>query len=356
MLTCSNGGDICSSAEFAIQSAQRCAHSAKQVAVDRRHQKSQPCRTSSLFASIACEWWLAPLILEFLDLKSLIVMETTGLFCSDRRPLLHSFRMMAKKLGAVCYETQAVLGESCEPKLEVLQWSTSRSTFAPLALTDGPNRRLKLVPHKLPTKLLTEPCHSEPSQNGFRVAPQLPRAAQPVVPLVYGTLKGWPLYAEFLFAWEEHGNGEACQLGVSVGGSQEVQLKFSPSAGAIFQHRAEGSFRTWPMDDLWVDAYQPRTQTFLEAGVHIGAEGKITFYRKGPYTHEHKGGGARQLVWEVAGGFECSFPGASEQFHIVLCVLDDQTPLEAKILRVGTEPPVPPVPARQAWIPETHVQ
>ncbi|CAE7251370.1 unnamed protein product [Symbiodinium sp. KB8] len=349
MLTCSNGGDICSSAEFAIQSAQRCARSSKQVAVDRQHQKSQPCRTSSLFASIAGEWWLAPLILEFMDLKSLIVMETTGLFCNDRRPLLHSFRMMAKKLGAVCYETQAVLGESCEPKLEVLRWLTSRSTFAPFALTDGPNRRLKLVPQKLPTKLQTEPCHSEPSQNGFRVAPQLPRAAQPAVPLVYGTLKGWPLYAEFLFAWEEHGNGEACQLGVSVGGSQEVQLKFSPSAGAIFQHRPEGSFRTWPMDDLWVDAYQPRTQTFLEAGVHIGVEGKITFYRKGPYTHEHKGGGARQLVWEVAGGFDCSFPGASEQFHIVLCVLDDQTPLEAKILRVGTEPPVPPVPARQAW-------
>ena len=198
-------------------------------------------------------------------------------------------------------------------------------------------------------------------RGSFRVAPQLPRAAQPVLPLLFGTLKGWPFYAEFLFAWEEHGNGEACQLGVATGSKdsqdiQSVQLKFSPSAGAMFQQRPEGSFRMWPMDDLWVDASQPGTRTFLEAGVYISDVGQIAFYRKGPYTQEHKGDGERQLAWEVAGGFECQPDTAepAEHFHVVLCLLDEQTPLEANISKVGSEPPLPVVTARQVWIPETH--
>ena len=285
----------------------------------------------------------------------------------------YSLRCIAKKTGAVCYETQRVVGDGPEPKLEVLRWAKRKATFAScISVPMMPS--FTLTPPEAATQLETEPSleHSELLQDhrGFRVAPQLPRIVQPVVPLVYGTLKGWPFYAEFLFAWEEKGNGEACQLGVSIGKSAQtnqdrqaaVQLKFSPSAGAMFQQRPEGSFRTWPMEDLWVDAHEPGTQTFLEAGVYISSEGQIAFYRKGPYMLDRKGDGARQLTWEVAGGFECQFPDSTEQFHefhVVLCLLDEQTPLQAKILKIGSRPPIPPVAmplARQIWVPETHIQ
>ena len=287
----------------------------------------------------------------------------------------HSLHNFAKKLGAVCYETQGAVGDGPEPKLQLLEWAEKRSSFVPCgSVQSDPDMpvppltvpRFTLSPPDAPTMLETTPrpesSVESPNSNGSRVAPQLPRAAQPVIPLLYGTLKGWPLYAEFSFTWEEKGNGEACQLGVSTGSDEDlkgaVQLKFSPSAGAMFQQRPEGSFRMWPMEDLWVDAYQPGTRTFLEAGVYISARGQIAFYRKGPYTLEHKGEGARQLNWEVAGGFECEFPNARERFHIALCLLDEQTPLVAKIVRIGSEPPVPPVApslARQVWVPETHV-
>ena len=274
----------------------------------------------------------------------------------------------------MCYHTGAIVGEGTNPKLELLQWASSRLAFTskPICAPDVTLPLFSLSPGTNPTKMETQPrllslSEAYQNQRGFRVAPQLPRIAQPIIPLVYGTRKGWPFYAEFLFAWEEHGNGEACQLGVSISCTSQaveerqaaVQLKFSPSAGAMFQQRQEGSFRMWPLEDLWVDASLPGTQTFLEAGVYIDADGQVAFYRKGPYTGKDKGEVARQLSWEVAGGFRCvsEIGAAAEDFHVVLCLLDEHTGLEAKLVKIGSTPPIAPVVTqRRNWVPETQVR
>lgn len=373
------------------------------------------------------------LLTVFIAFSSSILLRLLLHFFSVRQTL----RRKASATGAVCFETGAVVGEGVDPKSELLRWANDRTAFSttPVCAPDVEVPKFTLSPGRAPTKLETHPerhflgaasslsdssssdfvsALSE-SQRNFRVAPQLPRTAQPIIPLVYGTRKGWPFYVEFLFAWQEHGNGEACQLGVqscngrsstsstmssassfgqfspslSQSEATVVRLKFSPSAGAVFQQRAEGSFRMWPLEDLWVDASLPGTQTFLEAGVYIDKKGEISFYRKGPYTRENKGAVARQLSWEVAGGFTCfpavcravegydsydGFKHANDpsverlqssneiqdhfcHFYVVLCLLDERTPLEARLVKVGSVPPLPaPTVPRRSWVPETQVR
>ena len=69
------------------------------------------------------------------------------------------------------------------------------------------------------------------TQTDFWVAPQLPRTAQPIIPLVYG----WPFYVEFLFAWQEHGNGEACRLGVQSCNGRSSRSSTMSSASSLGQ-------------------------------------------------------------------------------------------------------------------------
>ena len=147
-----------------------------------------------------------------------------------------------------------VVGEGLNPKLELLRWAKNRVAFSrnPVC-ADAPS--FALSPGSIPTKLETHPRlvffgGDDQNHRRFRVAPQLPRVAQPIIPLLYGTRKGFRFYAEFLFAWQERGNGEACQLGVSRASlaterpcSEEVQLKFSPSAGAVNKEQMAPSVR-----------------------------------------------------------------------------------------------------------------
>ena len=377
------------------------------------------CRSAGLLMAVLVRGWRGSFISKALSFDRFVLHGLGN--------VRQALRRKANETGAVNFETGAVVGEGIDPKSELLRWANNRAAFSmnPVCTPDVEVPRFTLSPGKAPTKLETHPhflgasssqsqssqsSHSLPSTSdfasesrSFRVAPQLPRTAQPIIPLVYGTRKGWPFYVEFLFAWQEHGNGEACQLGVqscnairnasasspsSCGtDATAVRLKFSPSAGAVFQQRAEGSFRLWPLHDLWVDASLPGTQTFLEAGVYIDAKGEISFYRKGPYTRENKGEVARQLSWEVAGGFTClpdtsvregheghegvkhanvehgerlqEIKDSKEHFYVVLCLLDERTPLEARLVKVGSDPPLPPptptVP-RRSWVPETQVR
>ena len=93
--------------------------------------------------------------------------------------------------------------------------------------------------------------------------------------------------------------------------------------------------------------------------MYIDEKGQVAFYRKGPYTGENKGEIARQLSWEVAGGFYTQDDLGSDfqDFHVVLCLLDEHTPLEAQLVKLGDAPPKQPTPApRRSWVPEIQVQ
>jgi len=316
--------------------------------------------------------FIAPNVFEYLDIQSLTTMEITGALRTASFHLMQAFRQRGGITGAVCYATGVAVGSGPNPKLELLGFLRHRAAFLPQpsGLPTAPIFTLcAQAPGAALTMLETHPDHRDTplgedadstlSAEGHPSipvsAPQLPRGAQPLVPLAFGVRKGWPLYVEIRLAWVEHGNGEACQLGVAlrsnreeaVLGAEPEPLKFSPSAGAVFQHRANGSFRSWPLEDLWVDAY-PGASMILQAGVYVNALGQVFFYRRGPLTKDDsKGGDAEELPWEVTGSIDTSQGGhheggALEKIYVMLSLLDEQTPLRAELVRVGSTPPVPP--------------
>lgn len=328
---------------------------------------------------MVAHWWhdevIAPIVLEHLDIRSLTAMEVTSAFQADPLHMLQrAFYRMARTTGAVCYSTGVTVGEGRNPKTELLGWLHSRSAFlepkpCPPAFTLG-----SLAAGKAPSLLETLPIrsgsagtvelHTREDSYTSRSSRQLPRSEQPLVPLAFGVREGFPLYVEFRLAWEEHGNGEACQLGLELRSSGKVlngdrdrsaactradgpHLRFSPSAGAVFQGTADSCLRGWPLEDLWVDAEAAGTCMELHTGVYVSEGGKISFYRRGPFSGRHKGTNAQGFSWEVTASFD-PFPrgqlqeGAVREYFVMLCLLDRCTPLQAELAQVALVPPVEP--------------
>ena len=140
------------------------------------------------------------LLTVFIAFSSSVLLRLLLHFFSVRQTL----RRKASATGAVCFETGAVVGEGVDPKSELLRWANDRTAFSttPVCAPDVEVPKFTLSPGRAPTKLETHPerhflgaasslsdssssdfvsALSE-SQRNFRVAPQLPRTAQPIIP------------------------------------------------------------------------------------------------------------------------------------------------------------------------------
>jgi len=302
-------------------------------------------------------WWqndLIPLVLQHVDFHDLLALELTAAFQEDQLYLLRRcYEHLGRSTGAVCFKTREVVGESDDPKRMLLHWHRKRSAFLDRvgALQQGLcSREINLrsaTSSSAPTELEVLPCQV-PHVDVNRL---LPLDERPVFPLAFGVREGFASYFGFRFSWEEHGNGEACQVGVNVKSPRELlcdsesvsqQLLFSPSAGAVFHKKNDSRWRAWPLDDLWVDALEHGTRLELEAGVYIDEGGNIFLYRRASIPKSHRDS-QEALQWEVVGGLELDqsqSPSGTREFYIFLSLLDACTPLRATITHVRhSEPP-----------------
>lgn len=294
---------------------------------------------------------VSAIVLEHLEIQDLIVLDCTGI-CRNNPILRLIFdavlRRIARSAGAVCYATGNSTWEGDSPRRDVLHWLRNRRGFAPRPRDFADSFEL-LQGVAAPSSALTQVGEGFDSRQAGR-AQELPREEQPVLPLAYGVRKGWGLYVEFRLAWEERGNGEACQLGVlrrskeSPMGGRECLLKFSPSAGAVFKFRPDGCLRAWPLEDLWVENF-PDKHMALDVGVHVSKCGQVSFFRRGPF--DSKARNFEEYSWETAGCFDVrdgfnDDETAPHEFHVFLSLVDRHTPLHVDLARVVDHPPVAP--------------
>jgi len=351
---------------------------------------------------------LVPWVLEHLGARDLLRLEVSCALLGGTVHLCSAWRRLGHATGAVAFSGGAV-GEGADPKAELLRWTRARcAALLGRALQPAPGGWLPVSRpalrfglagdrHALVQTLTPGPgvpgAPDAGAPRGTYSVPQLPRNVRPVLPLAFGVRRGAPLYAEFRLSWEECGNGEACQVGLLPAGAglstpeaAAPAFAFSPSAGSIARYPPwgvsngqGGSFRAWPLPDLWLDTRDLGTRSVLEAGVYIDPGGRVTFYRRGPLS---QGAGSKaseepsvvrspgpepseaaavmaeeaalpgeagaQPTWEAAGRFAWASPAGlslelqPEALHVALCLLDERTPLTAVLTRVSTAPPVPP--------------
>lgn len=329
--------------------------------------------------------------LEFLEARDLARAEVAGAVPSSSLHLDRAWRRLGISTGAVHFRTRGVVGKGTDAKADYSLWARERATFFGGLLLRGVSStwiqelatridslgsgRTLFETHRRLTSSSAATRHRLPlpagPQNpvGSNSIPQLPDKDRPMLPLSFGIRPGYSLYAEFRLHWQEHGNGEMCQLGLVSSGlsgksaPDDPIILFSPSAGSVarrVRHGALsiGTFRAWPLPDLWLDIAPVGNHSVLEAGIFVGPSGQVTFFRRGPVSESATEKGFADLPWEVTASFDWSLPPhaqllglgdveeatlkpRTEELHVVLTMLDEVTPLRAELSHVGCTPPVP---------------